>query len=101
MFSYVVMMCMECLIKKRLVQICFVDILLKGLVKLRVFNGYMSDDRDLEAFVGLQGYSKELSRHFKRGVEEAEKFHFTMGPQTRTSGSISSVSLPKEANMKR
>jgi hypothetical protein len=68
----------DCFINKLLMQMICVDFLLNGMVKLRLFNGYMSDDRILTDFVSLQGYATLLSHQFKMGMWEEKNENETM-----------------------
>lgn len=61
---------LECIIHKLMIQICFVDLIFVGLVKLRLFNGYMSDDVVLTSFCLLQGYADDLNRQFNIGAQQ-------------------------------
>eukprot|EP00397_Hematodinium_sp_SG-2012_P000106 GEMP01000106.1.p1 GENE.GEMP01000106.1~~GEMP01000106.1.p1 ORF type:complete len:3173 (-),score=710.97 GEMP01000106.1:454-9972(-) len=73
MWGFVIASVVECFVNKILMQMIFVDFLLNCIVKLRLFNGYMSDDMVLTDFVGLQGYATLLTEQFRKGVKEEEK----------------------------
>jgi len=63
----------ECIINTLLIQICFVDLIFVALVKLRLYNGYMSDDVVLTSFCLLQGYGNLLNRQFNIGARQMHR----------------------------
>merc|ERR1711964_424755 len=63
----------ECICNKLIIQLCFVDLVLFGVVKLRLFNGYMSDDPVLSSLMNLHGYSEAFRREYHRGMKLESK----------------------------
>jgi hypothetical protein len=63
----------DAVVNKLMVQVCFVDIIFSGLVKMRLFNGYMADDVVLTSFCLLAGYSAELNKQFSSGAKEMKE----------------------------
>ncbi|CAD7935048.1 unnamed protein product [Amoebophrya sp. A25] len=69
----VVTMAVDAVINVLMIRICFTDLIFAGLVKMRLFNGYMSDDTVLTSFCLLQGYSSELNKAFNSGVKQMHR----------------------------
>lgn len=63
----------EAFLNFMMLSICFVDVIFAGLVKLRLFNGYMSDDVVLTRFCLLHGYAQDLNRQFTEGASQMKK----------------------------
>jgi len=72
-WSYLVSSLTECVVNNLLIQLIFVDFLIVGLIKLRLFNGYMRDDDTLSSFIALYGLSEKLSAKFDAGVQRASQ----------------------------
>jgi hypothetical protein len=62
----------ECVINKLMMMICLNDLLIAGMCKMRLFNGYMADDPTLTMFMRLQKVQEKLSTQFKAGKAQAE-----------------------------
>lgn len=63
----------ECVINKFMIEMCFCDLILVGIVKMRLYNGYMADDVVLTSFCLLQGYSEDLNKQFTQGFQQGEE----------------------------
>lgn len=61
------------MVNKLMIQVCFVDLIFSGLVKMRLFNGYMADDVVLTSFCLLAGYSDALNKEFVSGAQEMKE----------------------------
>lgn len=82
----------DCIVNKLMIQICFVDLIFGGLVKMRFFNGYMADDVVLTSFCLLAGYSADLNKQFVSGAREREK-EVAKSRLTKRSRSLPPVNL--------
>ncbi|CAD7924304.1 unnamed protein product [Amoebophrya sp. A120] len=82
----VVTMAVDAVINVLMIRICFTDLIFAGLVKLRLFNGYMADDLVLSSFCALQGYSSELNKAFNLG---AKQMHRQLSMEGEDSTSVS------------
>ena len=63
--SYIVFAVVECFTNAYLLQLVAVDFGVSGLVRLRLFNGYMTDDVVLADFCAIMGFSKRLNSAFQ------------------------------------
>lgn len=64
----IIVFALECLINRLMIEVSSIDVILIGLMKLRLFNGYMADDTVLTKFCVLQGYVEELNKNFSQGA---------------------------------
>lgn len=62
----------ECVINRLMITICLTDLLIAGMCKMRLFNGYMADDPTLAVFIRLQKLQRKLGAEFRRGKVVAE-----------------------------
>ena len=63
----------NCLINKFLLQLCFVDIIVRAMIFLALFNGYMPDDTTLTLLAAMQGYGEMLTSKLRDGVEKEKE----------------------------
>jgi hypothetical protein len=58
----------ECVINKLMITLCFADLIVNCLVKLHLFNGYMSDERTLVHLTTMMGFTSQLKKEFAAGM---------------------------------
>merc|ERR1711988_1465644 len=61
------------IVNKMLIAVCFVDCIFQGVVRLRLFNGYMPDDIVLTSFCKLIGFESEIKKYYAEGKDEEKE----------------------------
>jgi len=70
-WGFVVTFILECMANEMHMKLAFVDVIITGLITLRLFNGYMQDDETLSLLMTLSRYSEKVTKSFSSGITQA------------------------------
>ena len=67
-FLIIVSTVINCMVTLVMIFVAFVDVIIRCLIKLRLYNGYMESDVILTEFCNLQDYTGDMLKEFESGV---------------------------------
>ncbi|CAD7961237.1 unnamed protein product [Amoebophrya sp. A120] len=102
MVASIMLLFADAMINKTMMDLITIDFQFGALVKMRLYNGYMSDDQDLSNLAVLFKFSDALNEHFCKGIlrAQAKEQQKRSGDKNETDGNSATTKNPTSVGAK-